>query len=742
MKSLVNRTTSTFARVRGGSAIEYAERLGWHLFPVHTMRDGACTCGNVSCNRRGKHPVEWLVPNGYLDATTEVNVLREWWTAEDWNIGLACKQSGVFSLDIDPRHGGDVGLEEIQPLPDSPLSITGSRGQHRLFAAPDGKPSNATGSLPSGIDVRWAGYIILPPSLHASGRPYEWEALGEPYQVKLAAVPAHVLARIRDGSSPSETTTARAPIPEGSRHESLKHLAARLRNDGLGENAIFAALMAENLERCVPPSPEKEVRDLARWAAELQAAHDPAGEAAEILARRSSARVEPEEFYFPDRTLTDTGNAARFGTQHGASIRFVRDLGGWLIWDGTRWRRDDKCEVQELGKATARSLYVEASRASKDAADEIAKHAKKSMSHAGIRAMLALAESLDGIARLPEDFDCDPHAFNVKNGTIDLRTGELRPHAPTDGITKVAGVHWDESAQCPRWQSFLSEIMDGNARLICFLRRAIGYSLTGSVREQALFIAHGSGANGKSTLLETIRALLNDYAKATPAETFLVNRNDSIRCDLAALRGARLVVAQETESGRRLAESLVKQLTGGDALTARHLYREFFTYVPTFKPWLVTNHRPRIVGTDHAIWRRVHLIPFAVTFAPERQDKDLVATLRSELPGILTWAVRGAMEWNAEGLRPPEEVKAATDAYRRDQDTLADFLEERCIVGETLVSTVADLFRAYTTWCESTGERALGSRTFGEALEERGFHAHKGAKGSRLRRGLMLQAVG
>jgi putative DNA primase/helicase len=273
-----------------------------------------------------------------------------------------------------------------------------------------------------------------------------------------------------------------------------------------------------------------------------------------------------------------------------------------------------------------------------------------------------------GYPVIPEHLDQDPWLFNVENGTIDLKTGELRPHERGALITKLAPVQYDREAECPTWWKFLMRIFNGNLALIEFLQKAVGYALTGSTREQCLFFLHGLGANGKSTLLEIIHTLLGDYAHRTSSETFLIKKSGGIPNDVAALRGARLVGAVEVESGRRLAEVLIKEMTGGDRISARFLHAEWFDFKPEFKIFLAANHKPVIRGTDHAIWRRIHLIPFNVQIPKPEQDRDLPEKLKAELPGILNWALEGCQMWQLYGLEPPAEVQAATQDYREEMD--------------------------------------------------------------------------
>ena len=418
--------------------------------------------------------------------------------------------------------------------------------------------------------------------------------------------------------------------------------------------------------------------------------------------------------------LTDFGNAERFAYFNRDKVRYCDPWGKWIIWDGKRWAIDRDNMVLLRAKEMVRFCHVEISRLHDDQKRAaIANHLAKCESDSRIRAMLHLAQ-----AELPvntEQLDVDPWLFNVQNGTLDLRTGELRDHNPNDLITKIVGTSYDPEATCPRWLAFLDRILRSNVSLIHFLQKAIGYALTGDTTEQCLFILYGPGANGKSTLIRVAIRLLKDYAGQASADTFMIKRNESLSNDIAILRGARFVSATEVEEGKRLAESLIKQLTGQDWITVRHLYSDFFSFQPQFKIFLATNHRPTIRGTDHAIWRRIRLIPFDVTIPPEKQDPNLSAKLESELPGILNWTLEGCKLWQEEGLGMPDEVKSATDNYQNEMDVLSAFFEDCCVLGDHNLVKSSDLYGEYSKWTERSGEYRLKQRTFSMQLQERGF---------------------
>ena len=430
------------------------------------------------------------------------------------------------------------------------------------------------------------------------------------------------------------------------------------------------------------------------------------------------------------RHLTDLGNAERLVAFHGDDLRFCHLWATWLCWDGRRWAKDESGETERRAKATVRALYGEAANTDDpDARKALALHARRSEAESRIRAMVTLARSEPGIPVLPSDLDADPWVLNVSNGTLDLRTGELRPHRRTDLLSKLAPVPFEANAECPTWVGFLKRVLDDRDSLIGFVQRAVGYSLTGDVMARKLFILHGSGRNGKSTFLRTIGEVLGDYSMRTPSSSLMDRRGDSIPNDLARLKGARFVATTETAEGKRLAEAQVKDITGGEPITARFMRAEWFEFMPEFKLWLATNHLPDIRGTDPAIWDRVRRVPFEVRIPEDEEDTELPDKLRVEFPGILRWAVEGCLAWQVEGLAEPEEVQGATSSWRRDMDVLGAFLSDMCEEGPELSEAGGPLYVAYHNWCERNGYAAKANNLFALALRERGFSQKRTNRG-------------
>jgi P4 family phage/plasmid primase-like protien len=510
----------------------------------------------------------------------------------------------------------------------------------------------------------------------------------------------------------------RAPVTKGGRNAHLISLAGTMRRRDMDEAAILAALREENAAHCSPLLGDDEICGIVQSVC----SYDP-----------SSPLVTSNR--------TDLGNAERLVAYAGLDLRYIYPWDSWLCWMGRVWERDVSGEILRRSRDTVRTTAAFASAIpDKEPRERLFRHALRTESAGKMQAMVALARPLLFID--PALLDQRPWLFNCGNGTLDLRRGTLRKHRRGDLLTKVSDVPYDPKATCPRWDAFLDRVMDGNDELITFLQRAVGYSLTGSTREQVLFLLWGIGANGKSTFVDIVRSLVGGYAVQAEFSTFLKQDSDSVRNDVARLVGSRFVAAVEAEGGRPLAEAMVKQMTGGDFVTARFLFKEYFEYKPTFKVWLAANHKPTIRGTDHGIWRRIRLIPFLVTIPEDERDPDLVSKLEDELPGILAWAVRGCLDWQIEGLGHPQDVRDATESFRDEMDALGGLLDECCVVEPSAVVRSSALYLAYKKWAEDNGERVMSKKAMAMRLTERGFQRFKGTRGARCWRGLRLQDEG
>lgn len=423
-------------------------------------------------------------------------------------------------------------------------------------------------------------------------------------------------------------------------------------------------------------------------------------------------------------TYDDTGNALRFRDANAGLIHYNHVDGCWIYWDGVRWASDENGEI----KRRADKMLADMAKDLKEMQDDPAynaykKHLSRSRSHRGKEGFIAEARHLEGVPVLPSEMDRAGNAFNVRNCLISLKTGKTAEHDKKYMISKLAPVTYDENAKCPRWDRFIEEITCGDKSLQLYLQRMIGYCMTAYTKEQCMFFLYGNGSNGKSVFVDTIAYMLGEYAASCQPETVMMrDRNNTARGDLARLKGARMVVTSEPNDGCRLDEGIVKQMTGGteNKLTARFLYGREFEFSPEFKIVMSTNYKPVIKGTDNGIWRRVRLIPFTAEFTKENRDPQLTEKLRRELPGILNWAIVGAVGWCKEGLPPCAIIDEAGQEYRSEMDRVQQFLDDCTTRSESSSTQASTLYKCYKAWCSEQGDRfPVGSTKFFMELKRR-----------------------
>lgn len=432
----------------------------------------------------------------------------------------------------------------------------------------------------------------------------------------------------------------------------------------------------------------------------------------------------------PGDPEADLDNARRLAAKYGGRLRYVVPWKKWLRWDGRRWANDDTGQVVRYAKAVADGLPGKAGG-----------KPGRARTHPGIAAMIALAGTEPGIAIAPASLDADPYLLNVANGTLDLRTFELRAHDLGDLLTKIAGAAYDPDAQCPEFDKFLARVQP-DEEMRDFLARLFGHALLGKVVEHILAILYGVGANGKTTLTEAVSGVFGDYA-APIDPGLLIDRGDVHPTGVAGLFGLRLAVTHETDAGRRLAEGTVKRLTGGDKITARRMREDFWTFQPSHSLLMLTNHKPIVTGTDEAIWRRLRFAPFPVVIPDGEQDPKLPDRLRLEADGILTWAVNGYRQWQDRGLAEPEQVTAATATFRGESDMLALFFDERCMRMTHATVQSSELFADWVGWCNRENVPAGTQTAFSRELQDRGFDPpKKDGRGRMVWHGIGLYAPG
>lgn len=765
-------------------------QLGYPVFPVHGVTDGAsCTCGSGQCKDVGKHP---RTPHGFKDATIDEATIREWWRRwPDSNVGIAT--AGLFVLDVDPRHGGDRTLAELEAkhgnLPSTATARTGGDGSHYVLRSPAGVTVRSRSGILPGLDVRAnGGYIVAPPSRHESGGAYRWLdglALGqvdvaeapdwlvalacreehtpehEPGQARRSR-PAHRLVDLlnRDSSCSSDlfnraiAYAAKVPAKrEGERNRTAfslaGHLAAFEDESGkrLGEEEVLELVSMWNA-RCDPPLSDSELRKAVGSALHNgtpRSPKKPGKKRQGATPKDASPPAVPEtqeqdEDDGPNRKLTDTGNAERLVDRFGERTRFCHPWKKWLAWDGCRWAIDQRGTVMHLSKEVVRGIYVEASTAEDDMRVALAAFAHKSEKADRRKALVELAKSELGIPIVPDSLDQDEWLFNCSSGTIDLRTGKLRPHRREDYLTKIAPTAYDSEAECPNWCQFLDRVLP-DPEVRDFVQRAAGYSLTGDVGEQVLFFLLGGGANGKSTFLRMLQETMGmAYAIQAAPDLLLSKQSRNHPTELADLFRVRMAVCMEVGADRAFDEVIVKQATGGDRIRARRMKEDFWEFDPTHKLWLGANHRPRVQGTDEAVWRRILVVPFLVFIPEDQRDKQLVSKLRKELPGILAWMVRGCLAWHRDGLNPPDKVRLAVRDYRSEMDHIGRFLDEVCVFASHLQVAAADLYSAYVAWCQDAECTSESQRALGLRLTQRGAVRLK--RGTIHYRGVALRGRG
>jgi putative DNA primase/helicase len=460
-----------------------------------------------------------------------------------------------------------------------------------------------------------------------------------------------------------------------------------------------------------------------------------------------SMQTEP---YSPERRQreidfhTDLGNARRLVDRHGHNIRFIPEWGKWLVWNDGRWEIDADGAIMRLAKETIEAMYAEAvSLTDEQGRTALLRHALKSQAEARLKAMVSLAESEVSVVVAASQLDADPWLLGVQNGAVDLKTGKFRKARREDLITKHANVMFKRNAQCPNWLKFLDTVTGGNTDLQPYLKRVAGYTLTGSVREEVMFVLYGTGNNGKSTCRETLHATFGEYALA--ADTSLLTERriaGGATEEIARLKGRRFVAVNETAENAHLNEARVKFITSQDTITARNLYGHLFDFFPSHKTFLATSHKPIVRGTDEGIWRRVQLIPFTVTIDKNAVEKDFrERRLLPERSGILNWALAGLAVYLKEGLNPPAMVLASTQDYRNDMDVVGQWIAQRCEIDPKASVVTGAAWADYSQWADDEVGWTLKKLTFRRHLSDRGFAAAKGTHGQRMIAGLRLKST-
>jgi len=639
--------------------------------------------GVFPCRSGDKRP---LTQHGCKDASTNSARVSDWARQHPGCNWGAAMGGGLFALDLDRKSGVDghaafAALAEVNgTLPAHLINETPNAGEHHLFRG--AVVGNTASKVAPGVDVRTdGGYIVIPPS-HLKAGAYRWRKPDAP----IPDAPGWLLELLgRQSVKRSERKTI---VPERERNRTLYAFTCGLRGRGVSDADAWSALVIRNQD-CDPPLEERELRQIFDHAWK----------------------------HSPGYPCTDLGNAERLVAAHGENARFLVGA-GWHLWNQHRFELDRTRHVFVLMSEVVRGIYAEAATTpDADNRKALAGWAKASEARGKLEAAVALAETRPPVVDLYEHFDTDPWLVGLRNGVYDLQRDEFREGRRSDCITLCMNVEYHAHAIAPRWEQFQSEIHGGDADMVAFKQRALGYCLSGDTSEQKLFIQHGTGANGKSTEQAVILDLFDGYGRKAEPDTLLIrDRRGAVNNDIARLKGARYIATAENEDGQRLAESLVKSLTGEDRVSARFLYREHFEFQLSGKLWLATNHRPEVTGTDYALWRRVLLVPYEIVFDEKSRDPELRQKLLAERPGIFNWLLAGFRQWKVQRLAAPEKIMAATARYRSDMDRIGNFVAEQCVLGGGCTKASA-VYKRYRQWCEFNGTRFLSARKFHERLE-------------------------
>ncbi|MDG5787797.1 phage/plasmid primase, P4 family [Evansella sp. AB-P1] len=652
--------------------------------------------------------------------------INQWLNKKGW-IGLLIPP-GYDVLDIDEVEEGELIFRALQQENFNFHAIKTNNGFQFIFRSnnriktQDAKVLMACGSVG---DYRLAerGQIVLPSS-NTDGRYWIHQASGE-----LSEMPIYFdrLKRV------DHTRPFPIPLSEGGRNNTLYKHACRLVEFGYRDDEMIQITHFLNKYFFRPSLDQREFQNTIHSALKREQSGksylQPTGGNSSPPSSRQTEKVAENKNF----NLTEIGNAERLVHYHQNKLKYCIEFDEWLIWNGKVWENDKKKQIERIATKTFRQIYKEASTIQdEETRRKLVKWAQSSEKSSILLNSIDRAKAM--LPVLQTDLNKDNFKFNCRNGVIDLKTGQLLPHDKDLLITNYSNVEYDPAAECPTWINFIESVMKDEKgivkqELIEFLQKAIGYTLTGDTREQVLFFLWGSGRNGKSTFINTVKDMLGDYGKQTNADTFTSKTHEGgINNDIARLNDARFVSAVESEEGQRLSESLIKQLTGGEPITARFLRKEFFEFLPQFKIFFTTNHKPIVKGNDEGIWRRIKLIPFTVTIPKEDIDTELPEKLKEELPGILNWAVQGCLKWLQDGLGEPNEVKQATQGYKDEMDILGQFLLDYCVIRPGARSSVKELYDLYKNWCKETGEYELSQRKFNRRLEEKGFIKKRSGK--------------
>ncbi|PHQ68332.1 MAG: hypothetical protein COB97_09955 [Paracoccus sp.] len=757
------------------AALSYAAR-GWFVFPLRGGSKGRDKGG------RSGHYLE----NGHNGASDDPDLVRDWWTRwPEANIGLHLAASGLVAIDID-AYKADCGWEAFahdHRIPETMVQRSARGGLHHIFNA-DVNQSFA-GKLCSGVDIKHHGYILLEPSTF-EGQQYQFVDRRDPApapdwltQQKVANGGDSKGGRMA-GSKPSQTCKIAldAPASEAEVAELLDWIdpdacgyagwieILQALHDHFG-GGVAGLAMAESWSARGAKFRQGEVAS--KW----QGFNVGTGVTVRSIAKRARAngadlasiarrhrshdcQTSQEIRNLDDRPdLSHDHLALDIGRRSwDQDARHVALWNQWLFWSGSHWRRDDTLESMSRTRTYLRTRASELIEWAERRTEMIKAHGKPEdarklliwsrdqarilRSNATVAAVSGLARANSTSATTHTSFDADLFTLGTPGGTVDLRTGEVRRACREDMISRMTSVAPSEPGTHPeRWERFLDETFDGNRQVIAFMQRAAGYALTGSTVEHKLLFLFGSGRNGKSVFLNTLLDIWGTYGRRVAATTFLSSQTERHPTDIAGLQGARLAIASELQRGKVWDEAVIKDLTGGDRMTARFMRQDYFDFDPQMTLMIAGNTQPSFRGVDEAIRSRVVLVPFNVTVPADRRDPKLSEKLKQEAPAILRWCIDGALDWQHQGLNVPSSIADASAAYFDEEDTVGQFLRDETIAEPGVFVGAEQLILQFNIWSERQGLSPWAQRTLIKELRQRGFENGK-SNGRRGLRGLRL----
>jgi len=623
-------------------ALSVVRGLGLPAFPCRETLD-----------EKGKVRKSPYTKNGYKAASKNEEQIRLWWRRfPNALVGVPTGPStGILVVDIDQssHKDGEAPFNKLQVEdPETIQTRTVSGGRHLIFAYPEPHNirNNASTKLGEHIDIRGdGGYVIWAGSKTVLGD-YTYREGYSPNEKGFQPLPERLLdiltgkIKIKPDSETSGYT-----IPEGQRNDTLFKEAVRLAGKGVTKGVV-AQHVFSRMQDCQGGFPSTEALTVINSATKIGYANAP--------------------------PFTDLGNAERFARDHSGHVIYCMDQRRWYCWDGNRWK-PDPASVQQCAKETTRNMLTEPSY-SEEHRSALTQWQRQSESHGKQKAMIELAASEHKLVKQSTVLDRHLHLFNAADGTIDLHTGEVKVPDRSDLITCISDAHAKADNACPKWTRFVNEVMRDDQLQIDYLQRLCGYMMSGNRNEQIIIYLQGDGANGKSVFIDVLSHVFGDYAGSISARALIDRANGAIPSDIAAIAGKRLVTMSEFPERTYINTTTVKAITGGDKVTARHLYKDWFEFKPQFQLLCAMNELPKVFENDEAYLRRVRIIPFRRVFDGPEKDRNLSGKLKAEADGILQWCLEGARLYKKQGLSPTSLMVEVLEEYRRKSDPVAEFV--------------------------------------------------------------------